>query len=347
MRLVTGISYAGLFVVSESWLNDRASNETRGKLLSVYMVVTTLGMGGGQFLLNVADPIDIDLFVLVSVIVSFGLIPILLTARPAPSFQMSAKMTLRQLFTASPLAVISNALTGVAHGTIFGLGAVYAARKGFSTELVSTFMACFLLGGLLFQWPIGFLSDRFHRRTVMAVMAATSVCLVLTVIFTPAGSVMFFVVIVLLGGVAIPMYPLCIAYANDRLEPDQIVAASGSMIMVAGIGLSTGPIVVSYLMAEFGPNFYFAGIGAAFALILLFAVYRMGRRAPVDIQDQLPGFATGAIGTPIAAIMAPDAVDYVEAVISGDVERLDAQAQTSNDDMERQLYSGTLGTLRK
>ena len=337
MRLITGISYAGLYVVTESWLNDRAGNETRGKLLSVYMLITTLGLGAGQFLLNLADPRDADLFILVSVVVSFGLIPMLLTARPAPAFEISGKMTLRILFKASPLAVISNALTGVAHGTIFGLGAVYARQKGFDNELVSIFMACFLFGGLLFQWPLGLLSDRVDRRKMIIVMAGVAVALTLLAAITQAGGTPFFVIIALLGGMAMPMYSTCIAYANDRLEPEQIVAASGSLVMVAGIGMSTGPIMVSYLMSLFGPDYYFTGIGGAFALILLFAVYRMRQRAGVDVEDQVPTLATGQIGTPIAEINAPDAVDYVEAVISGDVDRFDEQAETASEEIERRL----------
>ena len=337
MRLITGISYAGLYVVTESWLNDRAGNENRGKLLSIYMVIVTLGLGCGQFMLNLADPGGADLFILVSVVVSFGLIPMLLTARPAPAFEMSGKMTLKRLFKASPLAVISNTLTGIAHGTIFGLGAVYAQQKGFSVEMVSIFMACFLFGGLLFQWPLGILSDRVDRRVVMAGMAAVAVLLTLLAVFLSAGSVLFFAVIALLGGVAMPMYSMCIAYANDRLEPEEIVAASGSLVMVAGIGLSTGPIMVSFLMAQFGPDFYFTGIGGAFALIFLFAVYRMGQRAGVDVEDQVPSLAAGQIGTPIAEICATDAVDYVEAVASGEVERLDQQEAASEQDVERRL----------
>ena len=337
MRLITGISYAGLYVVTESWLNDRAGNENRGKLLSIYMVIVTLGLGGGQFMLNLADPEEADLFILVSVVVSFGLIPMLLTARPAPVFEMSGKMTLRQLFKASPLAVISNTLTGVAHGTIFGLGAVYALQKGFSVEKVSIFMACFLFGGLLFQWPLGLLSDRIDRRVVMAASAAVAVALTLLAVFVPAGGTFFFAVIALLGGVVMPMYSMCIAYANDRLEPEQIIAASGSLVMVAGIGLSTGPIMVSFLMSQFGPDFYFTGIGGAFALIFLFAVYRMGQRAGVDVEDQVPALATGQIGTPVAEICATDAVDYVEAVVSGEVERLDAQGTTPDQEVERRL----------
>ena len=337
MRLCTGISYAGLYVVTESWLNDRAGNENRGKMLSIYMVITTLGLGCGQFLLNVFDPEGAKLFILVSVVVSFGLIPMLLTARPAPAFEMSSKMNLRRLFKASPLAVISNALTGVAHGTIFGMGAVYARQKGLSVEDVSIFMACFLFGGLLFQWPLGLLSDRIERRRVMAGMAATAVVLTLLAVIVTPGSTLFFTLIALIGGMAMPMYSLCIAYANDRLEPEEIVGASASLVMVAGIGLSAGPIMVSYLMSAFGPNFYFTGIGGAFAFIFLFAVYRMGQRAGVDVEDQVPTLVVGQIGTPVAEICATDAVDYVEAVISDEVERLDEQAQAPDYDVEKRL----------
>ncbi|MDD9875063.1 MAG: hypothetical protein OXU22_05945, partial [Gammaproteobacteria bacterium] len=156
-------------------------------------------------------------------------------------------------------------------------------------------------------------------------------------VLVPPGNALFFAVIVLLGGMAIPMYSLCIAYANDRLEPEQIVAASGSLVMVAGIGLSAGPILVSFLMSVFGPGVFFSGIGGAFALIFLFAVYRMGQRAGVDVEDQVPTLAAGQIGTPVAEISAPDAVDYVEAVISGEVERLDEQAEAEGDEVEKRL----------
>src|SRR5210317_405020 len=124
MRVITGICFAGFYVVTESWLNDRASNETRGSLLSVYMVIVTGSMGAGQFLLNLARPEAIDLFILISIIISFGLIPILLTVKPAPSFATSSKMSVIDLYRASPLALIGNGLTGVAQGTIIGLGAI-------------------------------------------------------------------------------------------------------------------------------------------------------------------------------------------------------------------------------
>jgi MFS family permease len=330
MRLITGFSYAGLFVVAESWLNDRASNETRGQVMSGYMVITTLGLGGGQFLLMLSDPLEVELFVLVSIIVSFGLIPILLTARPAPGFGSAGSMSLKELYRASPLAVISNALTGVAHGTIFGLGAVYAAQELQGVEQVSVFMACFLLGSLVFQWPVGWLADHINRRVIMAGLCALAILACVLALLVEKGSVTYFATVVLLGGAAMPMYSLNIAYANDRLNPEQIVAASGSMVMIAGVGLATGPIVVSFLMGQFGAWYFFVGIATAFLMILGFTTYRMKITEAISPGEQSPVIAAGLMGTPVAQYNAPDAEEYVEALIQDELHRLDRDEEESD-----------------
>ncbi len=337
MRLLTGLSYAGLFVVSESWLNDRAGNETRGRILSIYMVITTLGLGGGQFLLNLSSPLNIDLFILISIIVSFGLIPMLLTARPAPVFETSSQMSLAELYRASPLAVISSGLTGVAHGTIFGLGAVYAHQVIDDFQLIPWFMAAFLIGGLLFQWPIGWISDHVNRRVAMLGMAIVSIITCGLAIVLPKDQLPFFIVVIVLGGASIPMYSLCVAYANDWLDSSQIIAASGTLVMVSGIGLSTGPIMVAYLMGVFGPHYYFIGIAFAFVLILCFTLYRMSQREGVRTEEQSPVVAAGQIGTPVAEYIAPDAEEYIEAVISGEVEKLDEPPEHAQSEVEKRL----------
>jgi MFS family permease len=323
MRIVTGICFAGFYVVTESWLNDRASNETRGRILSIYMVILTLGMGGGQFLLNLANPETIDLFILISIIISVGLIPILLTAKPAPVFGASASMSLVELYRASPLAVIGNGLTGMAHGTIFGLGAIYASAVLGDVKLISWFMACFLIGSLITLWPIGYISDRLSRRSVMSAISIVSIFACLLALVTAKDSLLFYLVIVLLGGAAIPMYSICIAYANDRLEPHQIVGASGSLVMVSGIGLSTGPIVIAFFMDFYGMEFYFWGIAAAFSMILAFTLVRIGSRAAIKVEDQSQLIATGTIGTPIAEFNAPDAIEYAQAVARHETALLD------------------------
>ncbi|MFT5506692.1 MAG: MFS family permease [Gammaproteobacteria bacterium] len=321
MRIVTGICFAGFYVVTESWLNDRASNETRGKVLSFYMVIITAGMGAGQFLLNLHSPSEIDLFILISVIISFGLIPILLTAKPAPHFESSGKMSIFELYRASPLAVIGNCLTGMAHGTIFGLGAIYASAVLVDLEKISWFMACFLIGALVSLWPIGYLSDRLGRRLIMAMLSIVSIICCVLAVFVSKDNWTFYLVIIVLGSAAMPMYSICVAYANDRLEPHQIVAASGSLIMISGIGLCTGPIVIAFLMDYFSLDFYFWGIAAVFALILLFTLIRMTSRPGIAVADQ-SHLIVGPIGTPIAEYWSPDAVDYAEAVATDNFDSL-------------------------
>lgn len=332
MRVLTGLSFAGFYVVTESWLNDRASNETRGKVLSVYMVIVTGGMGAGQFLLNVAKPEAIDLFILISVIISFGLIPILLTAKPAPNFSTSSKMSVAELYRASPLATIGNCLTGMAHGTIFGLGAIYASQVLVDLKSISLFMACFLIGSLLAQWPVGHISDLLGRRVVMAGLSLISIICCILAVVIPKGSLVFYLVIVALGAAAIPMYSICIAYANDRLEPHQIVGASGSLVMVAGFGAMIGPIVIAFFMELLGIEFYFWGIAVVFAFIFFFTLIRIGSRAGIAVRDQAM-LVAGPIGTPIAEYIAPDSIEYAEAVARLEVEQLDQR----EDITERQL----------
>lgn len=337
MRLITGISYAGLYVVSESWLNDRSSNENRGQMLSIYMFVTTLGLGGGQFLLNLSDPMGVDLFVLVSIIVSLGLIPILLTARPAPAFELSGKMSIGELYRASPLAVVSQVLTGAAQGTVFGLGAVYARQELYDVKLISIFMASFLLGSMIFTWPIGWISDRVNRRLVILGVSMVAIVACIVALILPKSGLAFFIAILILGGVVMPMYSLSVAYANDRLLPEQIVPASGSLVMIAGIGLSIGPVIVSLLMGLFGSIFYFIGIATAFALLVAFTLYRMTITKDIAVDDQKPIVVAGLIGTPVAEYNAYDVEDYVEEMMGGEPENLDEQPQSDEPETERQL----------
>jgi MFS family permease len=133
-----------------------------------------------------------------------------------------------------------------------------------------------------------------------------------------------------------PMYSICIAYANDRLEPQQIVAASGSLVMISGIGLSTGPIIIAFFMERYNATFFFWGIASIFGLILLFTLIRIQSRAGLDIKDQSPLIATGSIGTPIAEFNAPDAVDYAEAVANDELEQLD-EAEELLENVDKEL----------
>ena len=156
-----------MYVVVESWLNQQATNRTRGRLLSLYMVTMFAGAASGQLLLNAADPGEFDLFVLVSILVSLALVPLLLAARPGPRPRRAQRLTVAELYRASPLGVVAAVLTGVIHGALFGMGAIYAREIGLGVGEVAWFMALAMIGGLCSQWPLGWLSDRFDRRRVM------------------------------------------------------------------------------------------------------------------------------------------------------------------------------------
>jgi MFS family permease len=309
MRLITGFCFAGLYVVAESWLNDRATNETRGQLLSVYMVVMLSGLAGGQLLLNLADPSGFELFVLASVLVSIALIPISLTAGAAPTFAAARPVGLVELYRLSPLGVVGAAGTGLAHGTLFGMGAVFAERAGFTVGQISIFMSVMILGGILFQWPIGGLSDRFDRRQIMTVVTfAAAIFAVLAVIMINSGWIAgLFITALLVGGLSLPMYSLAIAHTNDYLEPGQMVAAGGTLVLAGGLGACLGPLTASFAMQILGPNGFFWCLAAAHAAIGVFALYRMSQRAAKPLDEQMPSLAVGR-ASPLAVGLAMKSV---------------------------------------
>ncbi len=300
MRLITGFSYAGLYVVAESWLNDRATNETRGAVLSVYMFVVLIGMGAGQFLLNLADTRGFELFVLSSVIISFAVVPILLDTAPAPKFDTPSSVGLLELYRLSPLGVVASLATGAAHGTLFGLGAVYAGGIGLSVPSISLFMSMIFLGGIVSQLPLGRLSDHFDRRKVLTGVTFMAALFALGGAFWGTQSpLLLFGFIALFGAMCLPLYSLCLAHTNDHLTQDQMVAASGTLYIFVGIGASIGPIIAAYLMQVTGTQSYFFFLAAVHGGIGAFAVYRMTRREAPALADQ--GQAT-AVASPLTTV---------------------------------------------
>lgn len=308
MRLVTGFSYAGLYIVAESWLNEQATNETRGRLLSVYMIVTLGGMACGQLLLNLSEPSGFKLFVLVSALVSLSLVPISLSVVSAPLISTPARVTLGQLYKASPLGVVGALGTGASQGALFGMGAVFATQLGLGVNQVAYFMTSAIVGGILFQWPIGWLSDRLDRRLVItAVTFAAASCALGVIVFSTAEARLFlFIAGAFFGAMNLPLYSLCIAHTNDHLAPEQMVAASGSLVLVTGIGASLGPLNASWLMSAIGPAGLFWALLLIHTLIGLFALYRMTRRASTPLREQTAYVPVTARASPIAAGLAAE-----------------------------------------
>jgi MFS family permease len=304
MRLVSGFCYAGLYVVAESWLNNQATNETRGQLLSVYMVVTLGGMGLGQGLLNVADPGGPYLFMLVSILISLAVAPMLLSARPGPRLAALTRVSLRQLYRISPLGVVGMLATGIAQGAFFGMAAVYGREVGFPVREISLFIGFWLFGGVLLQWPIGWLSDAFDRRRVLAaVTLAAAFLALLGPLLVGRSEVGLLAAVALFGGLNLPMYSLCLAHTNDFLAPEQVVAASGTLVLVGGIGAALGPITAATMMSLIGPDGFFWWLAIVHGAIGLFALWRMTRRPARPVTEQGAYVPLSPRATPAAGAM--------------------------------------------
>src|SRR5690348_11603262 len=222
-RILTGFCYAGLYVVAESWINDRSTNETRGRLFSVYMLTQYTGLIGGQALLNVAEPAGFQLFSLVALLISIAVVPILLTAKHAPAVAAPRHVGLAQLYRISPLGTVGTLGLGMAQSAFFSMGAVFGHRIGLSTEEVSLFLIAAILGGATLQWPLGRLSDKFDRRRLLTAGAFASVVLAVAAMIASGYSLAALVVAAFLfAGTSMPLYSLCVAHTNDLLKPEQM-----------------------------------------------------------------------------------------------------------------------------
>lgn len=303
VRCVTGFCFAGLYVIAESWLNDRADNRTRGTLLSAYMVVSLGAMTLGQLLLNVGDPLGTELFILTSVLVSLAVVPIALSASRAPGFAATTAVSIALLYRSSPLGVVGMAGQGVANAALMSLSAVYAQSVGMSLAATAWFASAPLIGGLLAQWPVGRLSDRFDRRKVFTVTAVVGAAVGLASAAVPATTAPLWQALAagLLGAATLPQYALSIAHTNDHLQPAQMVAASGTLVLVGGAGMVFGPTLAALLMHALDPGGWFLAIGVVQALVAVFALHRMRMRAPVPLAEQGPFVSLSARSSPVAA----------------------------------------------
>ena len=288
LRLIVGFCFSGIYVVAESWLNDSVNNETRGQALSLYLIVQMAGIIAGQLLLNLSDPAGYELFVLISVLVSLSFAPILLSTSPAPVHSTARRMSLKELTEASPLACFAIFMLGGIFSALFGMAPVYATQQGFSIAEVSYFITAIYTGGLVMQYPIGWLSDRVDRRLlIISVALIGAITAALTIIASHSITALI-VSAFILGGVSNPLYSLIIAYANDSLETDQMSAASGGLIFLNGVGAMGGPILVGYAMTTFGSDSFFIFLALWLGTIGLYGLYRMTQRATTIVGEASP-----------------------------------------------------------
>ncbi|MGR3548320.1 MAG: MFS transporter [Roseovarius sp.] len=284
-RVLIGFCFSGVYVTAESWLNNSATNATRGKALSLYMIVQMIGIVSAQGLMVLADPSGYVLFVIPSVLVSLAFAPILLSVSPTPAFGTTKPLSLRQIMKISPLGCVGMLLTGGVFAAQFGMAAVYGAEAGLSVGQISAFVASFYVAAVVAQYPLGWLSDRMDRRKLIAAVSlGTGIGAVIGMML---GDNFWFLMLAafIVGGTSNPLYSLLIAYTNDFLAHEDMAAAAGGMVFINGLGAIAGPLMVGWMMGVMGPGGYFLYIALLMFAMVAYAIYRMTQRKAPTVRE--------------------------------------------------------------
>ena len=303
LRVLAGFCFSGIYITAESWINNTASNETRGQALSAYMIVQMLGIIASQVLLNLPDSTGFALFIIPSVLVSLAFMPILLAPTPAPAFDSTRRISFGRLFRLSPLGCVGMLLTGGVFSAMFGMASVWGAQVGFSVREISIFVGSLYVGGLVLQYPIGWASDRLDRRMLIMGLSAVAAVTMLVAAFAPLPFTALIVVAVILGGITNPVYALLIAHTNDFLPREQMAGASAGLIFLNGFGAIFGPIITGWMMETVGPGGFFLFIGVLFVALAAYALYRMTRRAAPAVSGAFRGVTPGASSLAVDAVL--------------------------------------------
>ena len=300
MRLLTGFAFSTIYVVSESWLNQASTNANRGQILAIYTAILLSGICAGQFMLNIADPADSTLFMLISVMVSVAAVPILLSVIATPPLEETERVSIMHLWRRTPMGVTGIVLSQWVSSILFGMGAVYATKLGFSIYQVANFMGAMMAGGMIFPWPLGKISDVVDRRWVMGYSCLAAVVVAIIICFQTEASATLYFLTFLFGGFSLSLYSLVVALTNDHLRPKEIIPASGTVILIAGLTSITGPITAVFWLEIFGLQSFFILLASCLLLLAGISIWRVltipALPAEYKVQSVLQA-ATVPVGT--------------------------------------------------
>ena len=283
---VSGVCSAGVLVIMESWLNDRASNETRGSILGAYMMFSMGGTAIGQLLLNVGSPDGFELFVLSSVLISLAVVPVTLSASTAAPIPSSDAMPLRELYRTIPAAVVGIILCSFVQAASTSMAAVFGTESGLGAGRITLFTSAAVIGAITLQIPLGRLSDHHPRRAVIMVVAAASCGLAVVGALTPASSLLIILVNLAFGAFVFPLYGQFIALANDWVPPEKRVAAASTLVLASSFGAVAAPLSIGLAVEAFGPGAYFWSLAICLAVLTLYMAYRVRVRQAVPLEHQ-------------------------------------------------------------
>lgn len=318
-RGVAGFCFAGLYMVIESWLNEKVEHETRGRVFAIYMMVNLGSLGIGQLLMLSTDSQSFTLFCGVSILISLAAVPLSLTRVAPPLQQRTVRLTVGRLWRISPLGLVACIGVGLGQGAFWSLTPLFTADAGISEHGTAIFMTVAVFGGLALQWPIGWLSDRYDRRAVIFVVCIlTAIVAALVSVLGEYGQVRaLYPVAVIYGGLSFAIYSLAVAHANDFSKETGIVALSASLLLVYAAGATAGPLIAGWVVDLTSGTAVYAYISAVYLFVGGFAVWRMTRRPPLPASEQGPFVSMSRAG-PYAAMIDPRAEASEGAVAPAD-----------------------------
>ncbi len=326
-RVVIGFCFSGVYVTAESWLNNASTNENRGQSLSVYMLAQMSGIVVAQGILGFGDASGYTLFIIPSVLVSLAFAPILLSVQPTPAFEATKPMRLRNLIETSPSASVGMFLLGGVFAAQFGMTAVYGTQVGLSVAQISVLVSVIYIAALLAQYPIGWLSDRMDRRLLIIAVSAIGAFGAAAAWVSAGDYTMLLVGAALVGGSSNPLYALYIAYANDFLEHEEMPAASAGFIFINGVGAIMGPVLIGFLMGQFGESAFWGVVTVLMSAMAAYGLLRVLQRpSEVSVDDQVSYAPVMANASPVAMEVAQEI--YIETELEDQAED-DAAVQSA------------------
>ncbi len=306
LRGMFGFCFAGLFMVIESWLNERATNEYRGRIFSIYQIVALLGVLMGQQLLGLGDAESFELFSMATIVLTLALVPVAMTASRAPAPLQTVRPRLIWLIQQSPMAVIGVGLVGMANGALWSMGPVFAHEQGLSLIEVGWFMSAIIAGGAISQWPIGRISDRFDRRWVIIGVATGSALAGLSIfLIQDLGRDVLYAQAAVYGVFALVLYSLCVAHVNDLVEPEDFIHVSSGTLLMFGAFAIVGSLSASTLMQIIGFDTLFLFTAGCHSMIVLFSVYRLVIRPRTLPEDREPFVVSMPRPSPVVSSLDP------------------------------------------
>lgn len=287
LRFATGFCFAVLYMVIESWLNEKSTNDSRGRVFAVYTTINLTVITLGQMMLVAAPPEAFTLFALSSILVSLAAVPLAFTRSDEPAPIETVAIRFRPLYDVSAVAVAGCVTVGLGAGAFWTLGPVFAQTLLGGTSGVAMFMSAAVLAGALAQWPLGLLSDHMDRRRVIVLAALGSVLAAAAMPWLTDGG--YWLILGLgaaFGLFAFPIHTLSVAHANDHVEPqDYVVTASGLLLLFA-LGAAAGPLVAALVMKLWGPASLFSYFAVVYACLAAFALYRIGNNKPAPSAER-------------------------------------------------------------